>query len=266
MRMRIAVAGGTGWLGRLVTEQLKADGDIPVVLARSTGVDLTTGAGLDTALEGADAVIDVSNIITTSRSKSVGFFETATEHLLAAGQRAGVGHHIAVSIVGVDRIDFGYYLGKRRQEELVLTGLVPSSVLRATQFHEFAAQMLSRGIGPFIVAPKMLCEPVAGREVAAALVKLARAEPLGLAPDFTGPQRENMPEMVRRLARVRGTHRPILTIRIPGRAGGLVARGGLLPTGTAARGNVSFAEWLNTADAEATAPRSGAGPGAPPDA
>jgi uncharacterized protein YbjT (DUF2867 family) len=98
--MRIAVAGGTGWLGRLVTEQLKADGDIPVVLARSTGVDLTTGAGLDTALDGADAVIDVSNIITTSRSKSVGFFETATKHLLAAGQRADVGHHIAVSIVG----------------------------------------------------------------------------------------------------------------------------------------------------------------------
>ena len=172
--MRIVVAGGTGWIGRLVTEQLEADGDTAVVLARSTGVDLTTGAGLDAALDGADAVIDVSNIITFSRSKSVGFFEAATGHLLAAGQRAGVGHHVVLSIVGVDRVDLGYYFGKRRQEELVLSGTVPASVLRATQFHEFASQMLCRSRGPFVVAPKMPCEPVAGREVAAALVKLAR--------------------------------------------------------------------------------------------
>ncbi len=255
--MRIVVAGGTGWIGRLVTERLKADGDVPVVLARSAGADLVTGTGLDAALDGADAVIDVSNVITTSRSKSVSFFETATGHLLAAGQRAHIGHHIVLSIVGVDRVDLGYYMGKRRQEELALAGPVPASVLRATQFHEFAAQMLSRVGGPFIVAPKMLCEPVAGREVAAALVKLARAEPAGLAPDFAGPQRENLPEMVRRVARVRGSHRPVLTIRLPGRAGEQVARGGLLPTGTAARGKVSFAEWLKTADAKATAPETG---------
>jgi uncharacterized protein YbjT (DUF2867 family) len=252
--MRVVVAGGTGWIGRLVTEQLRADGDMPVVLARSTGVDLTTGAGLDAALDGADAVIDVSNIITTSGSKSVGFFEAATEHLLAAGQRARIGHHIVLSIVGVDRVDLGYYFGKRRQEELVLSGPVPASVLRATQFHEFAAQMLSRTSGPFIVAPKMLCEPVAAREVAAALVKLARAEPTGLAPDFAGPQREDMAEMVRRVARVRGSHRPVLTVRLPGRAGEQVARGGLLPTGSVTRGEVSFAEWLMTSDAKATAP------------
>jgi uncharacterized protein YbjT (DUF2867 family) len=254
MIMRIAVAGGTGWLGRLVTGQLKADGDIPVVLARSTGVDLTTGTGLDAALDGADAVIDVSNITTISRSKSVGFFATATEHLLAAGQRARISHHVVLSIVGVDRVDLGYYIGKRRQEELALSGPVPVSVLRATQFHEFASQMLSRTSGPFIVAPKMLCEPVAGREVAAALAGLARTEPLGLAPDLAGPQRENLPEMVRRLARMRGSHRPVLTVRLPGRAGGEVARGGLLPTGTATRGDISFAEWLKTADAKATAP------------
>ena len=147
-------------------------------------------------------VIDVSNIITFSKSKSVGFFEAATGHLLAAGKRAAIGHHVVLSIVGVDRVDLGYYFGKRRQEELVLNGTVPASVLRATSSIEFASQMLSRARGPFIVVPKMPCEPVAGREVAAALVKLARAEPAGLAPDFAGPRREDMPEMVRRVARL----------------------------------------------------------------
>ncbi len=253
--MRIVIAGGTGWIGRMVTEQLTAEGDTPVVLARSTGVDLTTGAGLDAALDGAGAVIDVSNIITISRSKSVGFFEAATEHLLAAGRRAGVGHHVVLSIVGVDRVDLGYYFGKRRQEELALAGPVPASVLRATQFHEFASQMLTRSKGPFIGVPKMPCEPVAGREVAAALVRIARAEPAGLAPDFAGPRREEMAEMVRRVARLHGSHRPVVPVRLPGRAGDQVARGGLLAAGSATRGSVSFAEWLGTADAKATAPR-----------
>ncbi len=252
--MRVVVAGGTGWIGRMVTEQLKADGDTPVVLARSTGVDLTTGAGIDAALDGADAVIDVSNVITISRSKSVAFFEAATGHLLAAGRRAGAGHHVVLSIVGVDRVDLGYYFGKRRQEELVLEGPVPASVLRATQFHEFASQMLTRGKGPFIVAPKMPCEPVAGREVAAALVKLVRGEPMGLAPDFAGPQREEMADMVRRVARLHGSRRPVVPVWLPGRTGDQVARGGLLAAESATRGSVSFAEWLMSADAKATAP------------
>lgn len=252
--MRVVVAGGTGWIGRMVTERLTAEGDTPVVLARSAGVDLTTGAGLDAALDGAEAVIDVSNVITISKRKSAGFFAAATEHLLAAGRRAGVGHHVALSIVGVDRVDLGYYFGKRRQEELVLGGPVPATVLRATQFHEFAVQLLSRSRSPFIVAPNMPCEPVAGREVAAALVSLARAEPAGLAPDLAGPRREEMTDMVRRVARLRGSRRPVAAVRLPGRAGGQVARGGLLAGESANRGSVSFAEWLATAEAKATAP------------
>jgi len=251
--MQIAIAGGTGWLGRIVTEIVHAGGDTPVVLARSTGVDLTTGRGLDQALAGAAVVIDVSNITTTRRTKAVAFFEAATSHLLAAGQRAGVAHHIALSIVGVDRINFGYYIGKQRQEDLVLSRPVPATILRATQFHEFAAQMLARR-GPVVLAPRMLSQPVAAREVARALVSLARAEPAGIAPDLAGPQPETMPAMIRQLAKAQGSHRPILSVRLPGAAGKAMAQGALLPAGEAVRGRLTFAEWLETGDAAATRP------------
>ncbi|MHA6764167.1 SDR family oxidoreductase [Streptacidiphilus sp. PAMC 29251] len=245
--MRIAVAGGTGVVGAFVVEAVHAAGHTPVVLARSVGVDVVSGQGLDQALRGASVVVDVSNVTSTSAAKSIRFFEAATGNLLAAGQRAGVSHHVALSIVGVDRVDLGYYLGKRRQEALVLAedvpGGVPGSVLRATQFHEFAAQMLERG-GPLAVAPRMLSQPVAAREVAEALVELAVGEPVGLAPELAGPRQEQMTDMVRRLLRARGSRRPLLPLRLPGAAGKAVASGGLLPTGAGPRGSQTFDQWL----------------------
>ncbi|MEV5801603.1 SDR family oxidoreductase [Streptomyces collinus] len=244
--MRIAVAGGTGLTGRLVVDTLRADGDEPVVLARSAGVDLTTGAGLEPRLEGVRAVIDVSNIVTTRTKPSVAFFQAATAHLLAAEERAGVAHHVALSIVGVDRVDLGYYLGKRRQEELVLGGPVPGTVLRATQFHEFAAQTLAR-TGPLVLAPSLLAQPVALAEVARHLVDLAHGRPLGLAPELAGPEeRLLMPDMVRRLKRVVGDRRPVVSVRLPGAVGRAMAGGGLLPTGPGPRGSVTFEQWLAT--------------------
>jgi len=245
--MIIAVAGGTGWVGRLVVEAVRAAGDTPIVLARSTGVDLTTGKGLSEALSGASVVIDVSNVSTIRRKKSVAFFEAATTHLLAAEQQAGVTHHIALSIVGCDRVDFGYYYGKRRQEELVLAGPVPATVLRATQFHEFAAQILERG-GPFAVTPKMLCQPIAAREVAAALVDIAHGAPAGLAPDLAGPREEQMADMMRRLLRARGGRGRVLAVRMPGRVGASLAGGGLLPASDdhGPRGRQTYEQWLES--------------------
>lgn len=243
--MRIAVAGGTGWTGRLVVDALRSGGDEPVVLARSTGVDLTTGAGLDGKLDGVRAVIDVSNVATTGARRSTAFFETATGRLLEAGRRAGVAHHVALSIVGVDRVDFGYYAGKCRQEELVLNGPVPGTVVRATQFHEFAAQCLARG-GPVAIAPKMLCQPVAVAEVARHLVDLVHQEPAGLAPELAGPEEHlRMEDMVRRLSRARGARRPVVALGIPGRAGRGLTGGGLLPSGPGPRGTVTFDAWLD---------------------
>jgi uncharacterized protein YbjT (DUF2867 family) len=245
--MRVAVAGGTGLVGGHVVDALRKAGHEPVVLARSTGVDLTTGLGLAKALTGVDTVIDVSNLITTRRRASVAFFTSGTENLLAAGRLAGVRHHVVLSIVGVDRVDFGYYAGKRRQEELALDGTVPASVLRATQFHEFAWQLLTRSGGPLAVVPRMRVQPVAAQEVAAALVALAAGAPAGLAPELAGPHVHELVDLARRTARALGQHRRVVGIRIPGSTGRAMAHGALLPTGQTSgcpRGSLAFDQWL----------------------
>ncbi|MFQ1002829.1 SDR family oxidoreductase [Modestobacter sp. SSW1-42] len=227
--MRVAVAGGTGLLGRLVVAELERRGDAPVVLARSRGVHLTSGAGLDDALAGADAVIDVSNVATTSRRRSVAFFAAATQHLLAAADRAGVGHLVALSIVGADTVDFGYYLGKRRQEELLAAGPVPWTLLRATQFHEFADQLVDRSPAPFVVVPRMRSRPVAAREVAAHLVELVHGAPRGVAEPMTGPEELDMAGLVRRLLRATGRRRLVVSLRLPGPVGAAFTSGALVP-------------------------------------
>lgn len=240
---RVAVAGGTGVVGRHVVDRVRALGHEPVVLARGHGVDVITGDGLGAALDGVDAVVDVTNVTTVSRGKAIRFFETATTNLLAAERSAGVRHHVVLSIVGVDRVDLGYYIGKRRQEELALGGPVPASVLRATQFHEFAGQLIDRG-GPVIVVPSMLSQPIAAREVGEALADLALAEPGGLVADLAGPEQHRMPALVRRVRDARGSRRPVLALRLPGRVGAGLAHGGLLPQQDGPRGRQTFDEWL----------------------
>jgi uncharacterized protein YbjT (DUF2867 family) len=247
--MRVAVAGGTGWTGRLVVDALRAGGDDPVVLARSVGVDLVDGTGLDGKLDGVQAVIDVTNIVTTRSKPAIRFFEAVTTNLLAAEATAGVGHHVALSIVGIDRVDYSYYRGKRAQEELVLAG-GSGTVLRATQFHEFAAQMFDRS-GPFVIAPKMLSQPVALVEVAAHLVELAHRQPQGMAPELAGPEQLQMQDMIRQLSRARHGRRPVVPIAVPGKVGKQFTGGALLPAGPGPRGSITFATWL----AEQTGPR-----------
>ena len=190
-----------------------------MVLARATGVDITTGVGLDAALADVDVVIDVSNLATLKRADSIAFFEAGTTRLLEAGARAGVRHHVILSIVGVDVVDFGYYFGKRRQEELALASGRPASVLRSTQFHEFAGQVLDRATGPIVVTPRMQIQPVAAREVADALVDLAAGPPVGMAPELGGPQRRELSELVRAVRSARGSKKLVVPRACPGGRG-----------------------------------------------
>ncbi len=238
--MRIAVAGGTGLVGRLVVAELTRRGHQPVVLSRVNGVDIVTGTGVAAALDGADTVIDVSNVATTLRRRSIAFFDLGTRNLLAAGNAAGVRHHVALSIVGIDRVDLGYYAGKRRQEELVLAA-GNGSVLRATQFHEFAGQLLERG-GPVALIPRLRCQPVSAAEVAPALIELALGGPAALVPELAGPEVLELPEMARRLVRATKSRRIVVPVPVPG--GKAAATGGLLPTAPGPRGVQTYDEWL----------------------
>ena len=239
--MRIAVAGGTGVVGRHVVEAARERGHDVVVLSRSEGVDLTTGAGLAQRLDGVDAVIDTSNQVSQKRAESEAFFESVTRTLLSAEVAAGVRHHVVLSIVGIDDVDSGYYAGKRLQERLVAEGPVPWSVLRATQFHEFAEQALHFvRLGPFSLVPRMLSQPVAAREVGEALVDLAEGDAVGRAPELAGPERLQMVD----LARLVAGGRRVVPVRVPGAAGKAMRTGALVPKGDGPRGTVTFDAWL----------------------
>jgi uncharacterized protein YbjT (DUF2867 family) len=242
--MRVAVAGGTGVVGRHAVENLEKAGHETVVLARSHGVDLTTGDGLLDALAGVSTVVDCSNVTTLKASESERFFGAVTRNLLTAGQAAGVGHFVALSIVGIDRVDFGYYQGKLAQEELLLADGRPSSVLRATQFHEFAGQLLERSRGPLAVVPRMRVQPIAAREVGKALAGLAVGEPVGMAPELAGPREESMVDMVRATVTACPHRKVVVPLRLPGAAGKAMTGGGLLPQSDGPRGEQTFGEYL----------------------
>ena len=245
--MRIAVAGGTGVVGRHVADVARRRGHGVVVLARSEGVDLTTGDGLAPRLEGVDAVVDVTSTRTQNRRKAEAFFGDVTRHLLEAGSAAGVTHHVALSIVGIDDIPSGYYHGKLHQERVVAEGSVPWSLLRATQFHEFAEQALDfMRVGPVSLVPGMLSQPVAAVEVAEALVVLAEDGPSGRVPDLAGPEPLQMVELSRRVSRARALGRRVVGLRVPGAMGRAMRSGGLLPVSDGPRGRITFDEWLGS--------------------
>ena len=243
--MRIVVAGGTGTVGRHTVEAVRAAGHDAVVLSRSRGVDLVTGEGLGHALAGADAVIDVTSIETRKASEAIEFFTAATGNLAAAAADAGVGHFVLLSIVGIDRMPYEYYAGKIAQEKVVEASRVPWTTLRATQFHEFAAQMFRRAkLGPLHIALKARTQPVAAREVGSRLAALAAAPPQGRARDLAGPREEQLADMVRAYARREGYRGWVPTLNVPGPQMAGMRAGLGLPGPDAELGSQSFAEWL----------------------
>ncbi|MEV6035595.1 NAD(P)H-binding protein [Nonomuraea sp. NPDC052116] len=204
--MRIAVAGATGNIGSLTVAALERDGHDVVRISRSLGLDLLTGDGLDDALSGVEAVIDVTNGPEGDRAETVAYFAAATRNLLAAEERAGVRHHVLLSIAGVGRIDGNaHYAGKREQERLVVAGPVPWTVVPATQFHDFAEMVAgwTEQDGVATVAP-LLMQPIAPADVAAILAEIAVGEPQGRYVDVAGPEPQDLVDMARRTHRARG--------------------------------------------------------------
>jgi uncharacterized protein YbjT (DUF2867 family) len=196
--MRIAVIGGTGTVGRPTVRALREAGHDVVVGARSAGVDVLTGEGLDDALAGVGAVIDVTNAWAATPEEAREVFGVATERLLEAGRRAGVVHHVLLSIAGIDRVEGNaHYAGKRRQEELV-EAAPEGTIVRATQFHEFARAIVDsmvvevdtdEGDEHDVRVPDALIQPIAADEVAAYLAEVAIEPPRNHVINIGGPEK-----------------------------------------------------------------------------
>jgi uncharacterized protein YbjT (DUF2867 family) len=267
--MRVLVVGGTGTVGAPVVEELSRRGLAVRVLSRHGGTpagggrhagavegvrgDVTSGAGLAEAMDGVDVVVDTTNVPTLDERTATSFFVSAAGHLTAAEAAAGVGHHVLLSIVGIDRVPSGYYRAKIAQERAAAAGAeaggVPWSILRATQFHEFAAQMIARlRRGPLVPVPLMAVQPVSVFDVAVALADAVESGPgpSGRVPDLAGPEALRLPGMVRAVLRARDERAIVVPLPLPGAAGRAMRTGALRPEdGTPLRiGPTRFEDYL----------------------
>ncbi|MEU8197538.1 NAD(P)H-binding protein [Microbispora amethystogenes] len=243
--MRIAVAGATGNIGSLTVAALERDGHDVVRVSRSLGVDLMTGEGLDKALDGVEAVVDAISSEATDRDEAVAYFGTTTRNLLAAEERAGVRHHVLLSIIGIHRVEGNaHYAGKREQERLVSAGPVPWTIVPVAQFHDFAETVVSwtEQDGVATIAP-LLVQPIAPADVADVLAEIATGEPRGRHADVAGPEPQDLVDMARRTLAARGR-----TVKLvptwSGLFGTSMAGDVLLPGEGARIAPTTFDEWL----------------------
>lgn len=244
--MRIAVAGATGNIGARTASILERQGHDAVRMSRTLGVDLTTGEGLDAALEGVDAVVDALSSPPLGPEETREYFATTTRNLLAAEQRAGVRHHVLLTIVGIHRIQGGtaHYAGKREQERLVEEGGVPWTIVPATQFHDFAALAASwtERDGVAVIAP-LLVQPIAPDDIAQVLAELAVGEPQARYVDVAGPETQDLVDMARRTNDVLGRSVKLVPAWT-GPLGEEMAGNVLLPGENARIAPTTFDEWL----------------------
>ncbi|WP_033213655.1 SDR family oxidoreductase [Kitasatospora phosalacinea] len=241
--MKITVIG-TGLIGSQLAGELTARGHEVTTASLSSGVDLLTGAGLDQALEGAEVAVNVTNSPTFDE-QSIAFFRTTVGNLLAAGERAGVRHQVALSIVGVDLVPgLDYYRAKTLQEELLRGGPTPHSIVRATQFFEFMEPTMSWTSDEEAVRlPATPIQPIASADVVAALADVATGAPLDGILDVAGPDRFTLDEIGRLTLAARGDRRPVL---VDDRAGLFAAvPGDVLTPGPGARlAPTRYRDWL----------------------
>jgi uncharacterized protein YbjT (DUF2867 family) len=250
--VRIAVAGGTGTAGRYAVEAARSAGHQVVVLSRAGGVDVRSGSGLQAALERVEVIVDVLNGGSTGRKQATAFFEETMGNLQVAGAEAGVARMVVLSIVGIDRAEgFAYYDAKRAQEAAARRGPVPVTIVRTTQFHEFAGQLLDRmSFGPLSAVPSMRIRPVAARSVGRHLVEVATGDPAIERSELAGPEEVELVAMAmaRRTAKERGSPRMVVPVRIPGSVGSGLRAGALLPGPDAVIAGPGPDEWFASSD------------------
>jgi uncharacterized protein YbjT (DUF2867 family) len=243
--MRIVVVGGTGLIGAKLVTGLVENGHEVVAASPTTGVDTLTGEGLADVLAGADVVIDVSNSPSLQDAAAMEFFATSTRNLLAAEAEAGVGHHVALSVVGTERLsDGGYFQAKAAQEKLVEGSSVPHSIVHATQFFEFARSIAGAAVadGKVRMAP-VFFQPVAGDDVARAVGEIAVGTPLDGRVEVAGPERFKMDTFFRHALAAWNDQREVLTDPHARYFGAELGERTLMPGDGALLGKVGYGDW-----------------------
>ena len=250
--MKIVVIGGTGLIGSKVVEKLKQKGHEAIAAAPNTGVDTITGAGLKAAMAGAHVVIDLANSPSFEDKAVLKFFETSGRNLLAAEAAAGVQHHVALSIVGTDRSDNGYFRAKVAQEKLIKTSGIPYTIIRSTQFLEFLGGIAaSSADGNMVRISPGLFQPIAAEDVAAIVADVALAAPRNGIVEIAGPERAPFNEIVARYLKAVGDPHVVVSDPEARYFGGRVEERSLVPLGEARLGRIAFDEWLRRSRAAA---------------
>ena len=243
--MKIVVIGGTGLIGSKLVTRLGEHGHEAVAAAPNTGVNTLTGEGLADALAGASVVIDVSNSPSFEDTAVLEFFETSTRNLLAAEAAAGVGHHVALSVVGTERLpESGYFRAKIAQEKLIEKSAIPYSIVHATQFFEFVGSIADAATdgGTVRIAP-VLFQPIAGDDVAQAVGRISMGSPLNGRVEVAGPERFRMDEFFRDALAARHDPREVVADPHARYFGAELSEGTLVPGGDAILGETRYSDW-----------------------
>lgn len=245
--MKIVIIGGTGLIGSKVVANLREQGHEAVPASPRLGINSLTGEGLAEALDGASAVVDVSNSPSFEETAVLTFFETSTRNLLAAEAAAGVGHHVALSIVGIDRSpDNGYFQAKVAQEKLIASGPIPYSIVRATQFFEFVDGIADAATtGNDVHIAPVAFQPMAADDVARAVAEVAVNAPLNGLLEIAGPERLRFDEVIGRRLRARNDARRVIADPQAAYFGAVPREQSLVPLNGAQLGKIRFEDWLN---------------------
>jgi uncharacterized protein YbjT (DUF2867 family) len=249
MSMKIVVIGGTGLIGSKVVEKLRAGGHEAVAAAPNTGVNTLTGAGLEEVLKGASVVVDVSNSPSFEERAVMEFFQTSTRNLLFHEAKAGVRHHVALSVVGTERLQESPYMrAKLAQEKLIREAAIPYTIVHATQFFEFVKSIADAAtIGNQVHVPPVLIQPIAAEDVASAVAKVAAGAPLGGVVEVAGPERFLFAEFIGRGLRARHDPREVVVDPNTEYFGARLGELTLIASGEANIGDKRFDDWLSTA-------------------
>lgn len=245
--MKIVVVGGTGLIGRKVVNNLRHRGQEATAASPSTGVNTLTGEGVAKVLTGAQVVVDVANAPSWEDKAVMEFFQTATRNLLAAEATAGVRHHVALSIVGADRLpSSGYLRAKVAEENLIKASEIPFTIVRSTQFYEFASGIVqSASQGQIVRLPSALMRPIAADDVATALTGFALSEPLNDTVEIAGPEPIRMDEFARRFLRATHDQRKVIIDPHALYFGAELNDQSLTPGKNARLAPTHFEEWLH---------------------